>query len=107
MTYRALLPVPPDQTGDDTLQKTVERLLLKTDEACPRGAVEANRGNQAQTRGTNVQSVDENPSGRIQRVRSGFWIGTPSAPEASGATGLGGGSPGAAANVGVPSDAHG
>ena len=35
MTYRALLPALPDQTGEDTLQKTVERLLLKTDEACP------------------------------------------------------------------------
>ena len=35
MTYRALLPALPDQTGDDTLEKTVERLLLKTDEACP------------------------------------------------------------------------
>ena len=78
MTYRALLPALPDQTGEDTLQKTVERLLLKTDEACP---VAPSRQIAAvrPRREARTFKASKNPSSVASACAPAFGTGPPSA----------------------------
>ena len=90
MRYHALLPALPTQSGEDTLSKTVERLLLKIDEACPLKPAAA--AEIKPRRAVKTFTTGSNPSGS-NRCAPAFGTGTPAVRRLDLSDGARGGKP--------------